>query len=689
MAGKITQATIDRVREEVRLDEVVSNYVTLRPAGMDSLKGLCPFHDEKTPSFHVRPNAGFWHCFGCGEGGDTVSFIQRIEHLDFPQTIEFLAGLARIPVEYTDRSERSRSSGQRQRLVDALRSAEQFYRQQLNSEEAQPARDFLTQRAFGPDDCAHFGIGYAPRGWENLSYHLRRQGFSDEELLAAGLASKSTRGGNVYDRFRGRLMWPIRDVTGTTVGFGARKIHPDDEGPKYLNSPETMLYKKSTVLYGIDLAKRAIAKQRQVVIVEGYTDVMAAHLAGIETAVATCGTAFGSGHTQVIRRLMGDVADAAAGVQLTGGRSFGGEVVFTFDGDEAGQKAALRAFEEDSSFSSQTFVAVAAQGMDPCDLRLAHGDEALRQLIDRRVPLFEFVLKSQLSRLDLATREGRVQGLRVSAPVVAQIRDRALRREYVRSLAGWLGMEERDVVGAVREAQRRPRPQKPASRTGATRTGQRFGEVGPNAAVMAGEGGPGSGAPAAGVSAPTQVGTETGAEVKAEVEPVRLPRLEGVQRTEALAIAGVLQYPQYAVGSGFDELKPEAFTHPVLAQIFQLVKAQGGITEFGRQLARVQQSEELHAAKRWRDQVCEAGGHYLSRALTQLCVTPLPISERDTIEFVVRGYINALRYNALSAQEQRLAAKLNWLTEGTAEYEQCFTELASCVEQRRAIGLQR
>lgn len=679
MAGRISQVTIDQVRARVALDQLVSNYVTLRPAGADSLKGLCPFHDEKTPSFHVRPSAGFWHCFGCDEGGDAVSFVRKIEHLDFPQAIEFLANQLGITVEYSDRPERSQTFGQRQRLVDALRTAEQYYRQQLSSPQAQVARDFMAQRAFGPQDCEHFGIGYAPRGWDNVSNLLRSRGFTDAEILAAGLASQGRRG-NIYDRFRGRLMWPIRDQTGTTVGFGARKLHEDDEGPKYLNSPETALYKKSTVLYGLDLAKRDIARQRQVVIVEGYTDVMAAHLAGITTAVATCGTAFGSGHTKIIRRLLGDVADAAAGVQLAGGRSYGGEVVFTFDGDEAGQKAALRAFEEDNSFASQTFVAVAKEGMDPCDLRLSQGDAALRALVESRVPLFEFVLKSFLSRLDLSAPEGRVQGLRAGAPIVAQIRDRALRSEYTRLLAGWLGMDEGDVRAAVREAARRPRPL-PSE----VPVGQRQpGGPGAGGTGMAAGRGPG------GVQANADGGGPNGGSASAPV--ARLGRLRGAHLLEGQVLASVLQYPYYAVGSGFDDIANEAFKNDILVQIHQAIQVCGGLTQFGRDLAQApgnsEQQRRLVATRAWQEAVRQAGGEYLSSAIAQLCVVPLPATDSSGMRALVLGFINALLRRVLVEKEAALQAQLRRLTEGSAEHTECFERLMSVTEQRLALSTQ-
>jgi DNA primase len=328
--------------------------------------------------------------------------------------------------------------GNRSRLVAAHLEAAKFFQNLLNtSPDAAIGRELLTKRGFDRAACEAFGVGYAPNGWDVLTKHLRALNFTIEELELAGLSKMGERG--PIDKFRNRLMWPIRDISGDVVGFGARKLASDaeDQGPKYLNTSETPIYKKSQVLYGLDIAKKEIAKKRQVVVVEGYTDVMACHLAGITTAVATCGTAFGPDHIRIIRRLLMD--DDA----------FRGEVIFTFDGDAAGQKAAMRAFNEDQKFVTQTFVAVEPDGLDPSDLRQTKGDLALRDLIARRIPLFEFAIKTELKQHNLDTAEGRVNALNATAPLVAQIRDKSLRPEYSRLLAGWLGVEVELVSRAV------------------------------------------------------------------------------------------------------------------------------------------------------------------------------------------------------------------------------------------------
>ncbi|NLP85511.1 DNA primase [Microbacterium sp. CFH 90308] len=436
MAGRIRQADVDEVKARTNIADIIGERVALKSAGVGSLKGLCPFHDERSPSFNVRPQAGFYHCFGCGESGDVYSFLRAMDHVTFTEAVERLAGRLGFTLHYEDGGAAPETAG-RSRLYAANAAAAEYFRAQLATPEADAARSFLGQRGFDAGAAAHFGVGYAPKGWSNMHGALRKLGFSDEELSAAGLVSQGQRG--VYDRFRGRVVWPIRDVTGQVIGFGARRLYDDDNGPKYLNTPETTIYKKAQVLYGLDLAKRDISREHRVVVVEGYTDVMACHLAGITTAIATCGTAFGSDHITVLRRVMGDDSTA-------------GEVVFTFDPDAAGQKAALRAFADAKRFNAQTYVATGPEGLDPCDLRLARGDGAVRALMDAKVPMVEFVLDQRVSGFDLASVEGRVGALRSAAPVVAELRDPLLQPEYVRVLARRLGMDTEAVrreVGRV------------------------------------------------------------------------------------------------------------------------------------------------------------------------------------------------------------------------------------------------
>ncbi|BFU46345.1 DNA primase [Krasilnikovia sp. MM14-A1004] len=509
--ARVRDEDIALVRDRTSIAEVINETVTLRSAGGGNLKGLCPFHDEKTPSFTVSPARNVYFCHGCGAGGDAIKFLMDAEHLTFIESVERLAGKAGIQLRYeeTGRTQNGPrpAAGQKQRLVAAHAAAADFYREQLGTPAARVAREFLAQRGFGREAAQSYGCGFAPEGWDNLTKHLRQQGFTADELTSAGLA-KPARSGSLIDRFRRRLIWPIRDLTGDVIGFGARKLFEDDDGPKYLNTPETPLYKKSHVLYGIDHAKREIARQGRAVIVEGYTDVMACHEAGVPTAVATCGTAFGADHIGVLRRLLMD------------SDSFAGEIIFTFDGDAAGQKAALRAFEEDQRFVGRTFIAVSPDNMDPCELRLAKGDLAVRDLVARREPLVDFALRQVLSRFDLDTVEGRVEAMRRAAPLVAKIKDREKRPEYARKLAGDLGMDIEPVQRAV-------------------------------AAAAGGE------SPAPSPRVPAQP-TDS---------PQRL-----VER-EALKLA--LQVPVLA-GPMFDALGPETYGHPVLQAVRIAIAEAGG-----------------------------------------------------------------------------------------------------------------
>ena len=467
MAGLIRRSDIDEVRSRTNLADIVGEYVTLKNAGVGSMKGLCPFHEERSPSFHVRPQVGFYHCFGCGEGGDVFTFLQKMDHVTFSEAVERMAARIGYELHYEDGGQAS-DHGVRARILAANKAAEDFFIAQLRTPEAEAGRAFLGSRGFDASAAERFGVGFAPRGGV-LGKHLKTLGYSEEELVTAGLLGRGDRG-DVYDRFRGRLVWPIRDITGATLGFGARKLLDDDNGPKYLNTPETAVYHKSQVLYGLDLARKDISRSRQVVVVEGYTDVMACHLAGVTTAVATCGTAFGVDHIKIVRRVIGDVDNA----DTTGT----GEVIFTFDPDEAGQKAASRAFAEEQRFAAQTFVAVAPDGLDPCDLRLNRGDDAVRALVKTRRPMFEFMIKRHLDAHNLETVEGRVAALRESAPVVAGIRDQAMSVGYTRSLAGWLGMEPVEVARAITAARRSSPAVPPPSQASAPEPESRASEFG-------------------------------------------------------------------------------------------------------------------------------------------------------------------------------------------------------------------
>ena len=354
----------------------------------------------------------------------------------------------------------------------ANQEASNFFSEQLQSSEGETAVKFLASRGFDQKAIAQFGIGYAPKGWQGLLDHLKVKGFTLEEAITAGLAMASDKGG--YDRFRGRVLWPIRDSNSQVLGFGARKLYEDDQGPKYLNTPETPIYHKGSVLYGLDLARKEIIKRKEIIVVEGYTDVMACHLAGFPNAVATCGTAFGEDHIKLINRLFGTTEDPAS-------------VVFTFDPDAAGEKAALRVYGDTSKFNALTFVASGPEGLDPSDLRQQRGDGAIGQMLEARKPLFEFVIRHRIGKFSLNDLDSRAAAARAAAPVVAEIVDPALRAGYTRQLADWVSLEISEVsqliaqVGRQQVGQRveqiRTSAPKPVEQTPATKFERQVLEV--------------------------------------------------------------------------------------------------------------------------------------------------------------------------------------------------------------------
>ncbi|MFJ1971197.1 DNA primase [Streptomyces sp. NPDC087903] len=533
MAGRINDEDVKAVRDAVPIDAVVSEYLQLRNAGGGNLKGLCPFHDEKSPSFQVSPSKGLFHCFGCQEGGDTITFVMKVDHLTFSESVERLAAQAGITLRYEEGGYNpAHQRGERIRLVEAHKVAADWYVEQLaTSPEADTGRKFLAERGFDQAAADHFGVGYSPQGWDHLTRHLRGKGFTDKELLLSGLAQEGRRG--PIDRFRGRLMWPIRDIGGEVVGFGARKLYESDNGPKYLNTPDTAIYRKSQVLYGIDLAKKDIAKSSRAVVVEGYTDVMACHLAGVTTAIATCGTAFGTDHIKILRRLLMDNGSA--------------RVIFTFDGDAAGQKAALRAFEDDQKFAAETYIAIAPDNMDPCDLRLAKGDEAVADLVQPRTPLFEFALRQIVVRYDLDTPAGRAAALDEAAPIVARIKNSGAQHEVAVQLAGMLGiLDTQFVVKRVAQLARWARDR----------------------------GGKG---PAPAHSDPRQYDGGPRATASGPALNLRNP----VYATERELLKLALQRPDL-VSPAFDAYGADEFTAPVYAAVRQAVQEAGG-AEYGTQ----------------------------------------------------------------------------------------------------------
>lgn len=663
MAGRIPEQDIAAIRERTRIEEIVGEYVALKPAGADSLKGLSPFKDEKTPSFHVRPQHGYFHCFSTGEGGDVFAFLMKMEHIGFVEAVEQLADRIGYRISYEGGGQVvQRDRGTRSRLAQANAAAQKFYAERLAQDpEAETARTFLTDRGFDMAQAQHFGCGYAPAGWDTMSKHLMRQGFEPKELEAAGLSKTSSRG-TLIDRFHRRLLWPIRNLAGEVIGFGARKLFEDDTLGKYMNTPETMLYKKSQVLFGLDLAKREIASQRRAVVVEGYTDVMAMHAAGVTTAVAACGTAFGEDHLSTLRRLMLD------------DNYFRGEIIYTFDGDEAGKKAALRAFSGDQQFSGRTFVAVAPPGLDPCDLRQTKGDVAVRDLVSARVPMFEFAIRSMLEDYDLDHAEGRVEALRRTVPVVADIRDSSLRDEYARQLAGWVGWD--DPATVVRRVREESRKKGRARSAGAGPGPRRRGPGGPgggarpgwDAAERAG-GGRGRGGydddEVGGGDAPRTPEVPKGVPIPAPGDPVLWPQRE--------AVKAALQYPGLA-GPLFDSLPDECYTHPAYAAIAEALSRAGGCSA-GK------------SGVNWVSEVSQGlEDEGLRRLVGVLAVETLRVSE-EALPRYISGVLARLQEVWVSGQIADLKSKVQRMSpaEDPEGYSALFGDLVALEEYRRGL----
>ncbi|SON61686.1 DNA primase [Mycobacterium simulans] len=623
--SRISDRDIAAIREGARIEDVVGDYVQLRRAGADSLKGLCPFHNEKSPSFHVRPNHGHFHCFGCGEGGDVYAFIQKIEHVSFVEAVELLADRIGHTISYTGSATSvQRDRGSRSRLIAANAAAAGFYAEALESDEAAPARQYLSERSFDAEAARRFGCGFAPSGWDTLTKHLQRKGFEFKELEAAGLSRQGRRG--PMDRFHRRLLWPIRTSAGEVIGFGARRLFDDDPmEAKYINTPETLLYKKSAVMFGIDLAKRDIAKGHQAVVVEGYTDVMAMHLAGVTTAVASCGTAFGDEHLAMLRRLMMDDS------------FFRGELIYVFDGDEAGRAAALKAFDGEQNLAGQPFVAVAPDGMDPCDLRLKSGDGALRDLVARRTPLFEFAIRTAIAEMDLDSAEGRVAALRRCVPMVGQIKDPTLRDEYARQLAGWVGWADvAQVIDRVRgEAKRFKNPGRPGWKAQAARS--------PDAAP-------------------------------AEPTVARPDPRDPTLRPQREALKSALQYPALA-GPVFDSLTVESFTHPGYAAIRAAIEAAGGT------------STSVSGAQ-WIDKVRQQTTSAATVGLiSELGVEAIKVDDDEKLPRYIGGVLARLQEVWIGRQIAEVKSKLQRMSpiEQSDEYHALFGDLVAMEAYRRSL----
>ncbi len=431
MAGRIRQEDLEAVRERTDIVKLVSGYLALRKTGHDSFGGLCPFHTEKTPSFSVSPSKGVFYCFGCGAGGDAITFLRDVEHLEFAEAVERLAREAGITLRYEGDTQADRRAASRRQALHRAneRAFELYHRTLLEGREGEQAREYLRSRGFERDAWEAFGIGYAPGYPDFLLRRLARE-LSTEILVEAGLAIRDAQG-SVRDRFRGRITFPVHDLSGRAVGIGARVLPGGrDEGPKYVNSPETPIYRKGEVLYNLHRAKAAVSRSGEIVLVEGYTDVIALALAGVDNAVATCGTALGEGHVRAASR-------------------FARRMVLTFDSDEAGARAAERAYAFLESFPIQPVVTILPEGQDPADFVRAHGGEAMRERAARAEPLVGYMLRRTVGRHDLSTVEGQSAAVAAALPLLEGLADPVRRSEYAHVLAELAGVTEGSVVLAL------------------------------------------------------------------------------------------------------------------------------------------------------------------------------------------------------------------------------------------------
>ena len=442
--AKIKEDDIDALRERADIVEVVSAVSQLKRSGAHTFKGLCPFHSEKTPSFQVDAAKGLWHCFGCGEGGNVYHFVQKIENLPFPEAVEWLARKFAFELHYEEArpGEHTAARGRKARLVEANDAAARFFNQQLfTAADASAARTYLESRGFGREVAERWQLGYAP-GRNALARHLMAKGFKQDEMVDAGLVRVSDRDGSLYDTFRQRITFPTWNLQGDVVGFGARAL--GDEQPKYLNTMETPVFSKSRVMYGLNRAKSAIARGAALVV-EGYTDVIALHEAGVHEAVATNGVALGDTHFEQLKK-------------------FSSRAILMFDADAAGTGATERGFGIHHRISMEVLVAPLPPGRDPADVVASDGEEGIRKVVDAALPLLEFKLEQTLNKLPLDTPEARSHAVRQACEVLGWHPDPIARHEYAFMAARRIGVDPEVVHRALDEERSR------RSGTGGTET---------------------------------------------------------------------------------------------------------------------------------------------------------------------------------------------------------------------------
>ncbi len=621
----------EELRQRLDLVDVVGGYVSLKRASANSYKGLCPFHADKNPSMTVTPHMGLWQCWSCGAKGDVFGFVMQIENIDFPTAIEQLAAKIGFTLEYEEGRGAAQDSSNRGRILAINQAAAEFFKEQLATEEAAIARQNLLDRGFDKAAAELFGVGYSPNSYNALNQHLKAKGFTDQELIESTLVRSGDRG--IYDFYRGRLMWPIRDTAGAVIGFGARKLLDTDKGPKYYNSSDSPVYHKNKVLYGIDLAKSAIGKKRQVVVVEGYTDVMACHLAGVDTAVATCGTSFTDEHVTVINRLLGNDGT--------------GEVIFCFDPDEAGQKAAMRAWEQSSRFTAQTFVAIGPNGLDPCDLRTQSGNEAVELMIKQRKPIYEFMVRQHLAKFDLSNVAGRIAAAKSAATIIAAIRDTTSRAVYERELAVMVSLDPQEIRQIVEEAV------KTKAKTGVSGMRRNEDPQAPAEVALAGS------SPGENETAPA-----------AEFPPINLQ--DPMIRVERQVLEVLVQVPESYSESALKRILDFGFVHPAHNALVQPLRALGFSTDHD------------HA---WLLRLKEQLSDRLQQIVDEIASAALPAATDADLARYSQGVITGALDRTLTFEKNDLLAEMRTIDPeaNRARFTEIQQRLVSLEADRRAI----
>jgi DNA primase len=442
--ARYTHDSVERVRDAVDMVDLVGARTELKRSGTSRLQGLCPFHDERTPSFGIDPVQKLYHCFGCGAGGDAISFVRETEGVDFKGAIELLADRYGVQLEVEDEDpEQAQRRQARQRLYDLLeRTAAYYVRVLWESREAAGAREYLLGRGLEESFLRQFRVGYAPSGWAKVMDASRRAGFSNRELYDAGLVTRAKGEGRLYDRFRGRVMFPLADARGRVVGFGARAMG-ESLGAKYVNTPESELFHKRKQVYGADVARAAAAKAGSVIVTEGYTDVIALHQAGFANSVCIMGTSLTEEQVRVLRRLA-PVAHLA------------------LDADNAGQEAMLRAARVAAGEQLELRVVPLPEGLDPADLVRRDGRDEVDRLLARSMPFVRFRVQRELAKGDLSSPEGRQRVAEEVAPVMAEVPPGIVRDELVRTLSDRLDIRAEVLEGQLRLLAARPRPAAPS-----------------------------------------------------------------------------------------------------------------------------------------------------------------------------------------------------------------------------------